>query len=208
MDGGNMTGFDFILNFPREISLIEKIPAFVAALAQSKFQPVISTPGLIVYSTASNDQIIVNPMQYRFTVQRQISVSDLTEFLPCIPSSVDTLISGDLSDIIYNLHMVDIKQVNKLSALELTKKNAPCFSTNLQNVVGVGFRFLFESTGLPANYDEFKCEPWLRDPSCFFFEKFSNYNYIQNKDLIKTLADAYPIFEESITAVYDMLIEE
>lgn len=81
-----MTGFDFILNFPKEINLVEKIPAFVASLAQSKFQPVISTPGLIVYAASPNDQIVVNPAQYRFSVQRQVSLDDLKNFLSYVPA--------------------------------------------------------------------------------------------------------------------------
>lgn len=202
-----MTSFDFILNFPREISLVDKIPAFVASLAESKFQPVISTPGMIVYAAGPNDQIGVNPAQYRFTVQRQVSLEEVKELLAYVPASLDTLVSEDMTGLVYNLHMVDIRQVHGKSTFEITKKFASNLSESLKNPVGAGFRFLFESAGLPAMYDEFKCEPLLRDPSYFFFERFANFDYLKNKDVAGTAAAAYPVFEEYVAAAYDTLIK-
>lgn len=202
-----MTGFDFIVNFPREINLVEKIPAFVASLAQSKFQPVISTPGLIVYSASPNDQIVVNPAQYRFSLQRQIALDDLKDLLACIPNSLDALASDDADELIYILHMVEIRKAHEISALELTQKSAAHLLDKLPDSVGAGYRVLFKSKGLPGSYDEFKCEPWLRDPSFFFFERSTNYSYSTNRDVTGAAADAYPVFEAYISAAYDTLIE-
>ena len=138
-----MTGFDFLLNFPYEIGLGEKIPAIVSSLAQSKFTTVATTPTLIIYTTTAGDQIVITPAQFRFTLHRQIKVEEMKPIIECLPNVIFSILQAD--NLFCNLHIVDVQKVNHTSAFDITKNTIPQILQDIDGLVGIGYRLIFQS---------------------------------------------------------------
>lgn len=198
-----MTGFDFLLNFPYEIGLGEKIPAVVSALAQSKFTTVATTPTLIIYTTAAGDQIIITPAQFRFTSHRQIKIEEMKPLLECVPNVIFSILQAD--DLFCNLHIVDIQKVNHTSAFDITKNSIPPILNDIDGLVGIGYRLFFQSNTPTPMYDEFKCEPWLQNEDYLFMEGFMNFAFNRDFSITNALDCAYTKFDKLSMEMYGKL---
>lgn len=186
-----MTGFDVVVNFQREISLSSKALLCMQALERTPFNNIATTPATIIYGTPDGAQIIITPMQFRFTVQRPTSIEEIQSLSQYIPSILCHFEEAQCNILV--VHCVDTV---KSSESALSSTSALCggiaekFGAN-----GVGLRLVERSDFDSKIFNEFKFEPFLRDDSLYFFESITNFKYIDGFDIHETISKGYNYFK-------------
>lgn len=195
MESGIMIRYNLNYFFKAPIDINNKLSAFTVAMLESDFQNMVSTPALIVYKNNQNDQITINPIQFTFELERQFSLTELSSTLPYVQNAINAF-SSDIRGI--SISFADIKRLplEVASSLDATKNitdfeiNGECFT----DVTGIGLR-LISGRGENGLYNEFKCEPFLRDPRFLYFESVNNYEYSVEFNIIDECSKIYEAFE-------------
>lgn len=163
-----MNGFDLAINLNLGVINDAQINNIQSKLTGGSFNNQISSPGLIVYLDAScGDQIIINPMQFVFRVQRPVEWEDMKKNLHTA-LEVLQIFKNVSADVQATIRLVDSSKHDGMDIMEESKKHTDfdLSGETLENICGLGYRFFMKHDN---SFNEFKVEPLIKNPEIMFF---------------------------------------
>ncbi len=200
-----MLVYSINMPFGAPIDINTKLIEFTMAMSGSTFQNVIASPQIIVYQNSNMDQIMINPVQFIFQVQHQYLFQDILKDLEFVKKAADCFVPDGC---LFTIQLSDIKQLLAGSSMEVTKNiiSLELSEDHFNNVRGIGLRLLNKDEAA-STYNEFKCEPYIRDTSFLYFESINNFVYTKDISFVKLSETLISEFESKRDLLYSKIVK-